>query len=34
MRERADEVGGICTVTFRPGVGTEVLALLPVGVPS
>jgi two-component system, NarL family, sensor kinase len=32
MHERADELGGSCTVTFRPGVGTEVLAQLPVGV--
>jgi two-component system, NarL family, sensor kinase len=29
MRERAEELGGTCTVTFRPGVGTEVLARLP-----
>ena len=34
MRARADELGGTCTVTFRPGVGTEVLAQLPVGVVS
>jgi two-component system, NarL family, sensor kinase len=34
MRDRADELGGACTVTFRPGVGTEVLARLPVGVAS
>lgn len=29
MRERADELGGSCTVTFRPGSGTEVRARLP-----
>lgn len=34
MRERADELGGTCTVTFSPGVGTEVRAHLPVGVPT
>jgi len=31
MRERADELGGSCTVTFRPGVGTEVRASIPIG---
>ena len=36
MRERAEELGGTCTVTFRPGQGTTVEALLPTmaGVPS
>ena len=34
MRERADELGGVCTVTFRPGIGTEVLAQLPLAVTS
>ncbi len=29
MRERAEELGGVCTVTFRPGNGTEVRATLP-----
>jgi two-component system, NarL family, sensor kinase len=29
MRERADELGGSCTVTFIPGSGTEVQARLP-----
>jgi signal transduction histidine kinase len=29
MRERAEELGGTCTVTFRPGRGTTVEALLP-----
>lgn len=29
MRERADELGGSCTVTFSPGSGTEVRARLP-----
>jgi signal transduction histidine kinase len=29
MRERAEELGGTCTVTFRPGRGTQVEALLP-----
>ncbi|TWD74838.1 histidine kinase [Kribbella amoyensis] len=31
MRERAEELGGVCTVTFRPGRGTEVAAALPAG---
>jgi two-component system, NarL family, sensor kinase len=30
MRERAEELGGRCTVTFRPGRGTNVEAVLPV----
>ncbi len=29
MRERAEELGGTCTVTFRPGEGTTVEALIP-----
>jgi signal transduction histidine kinase len=29
MRERAEELGGSCTVTFRPGRGTTVEALIP-----
>jgi two-component system, NarL family, sensor kinase len=29
MRERAEELGGVCKVTFRPGAGTEVSASLP-----
>ncbi|MEU4289726.1 sensor histidine kinase [Kribbella sp. NPDC026596] len=29
MRERAEELGGVCTVTFRPGAGTEVGVSLP-----
>jgi len=29
MRERAEELGGVCTVTFRPGLGTEVAASFP-----
>ena len=29
MRERAEELGGTCTVTFRPGHGTTVEALIP-----
>jgi signal transduction histidine kinase len=29
MRERAEELGGTCTVTFRPGEGTRVDASLP-----
>jgi signal transduction histidine kinase len=29
MRERAEELGGTCTVTFRPGRGTTVEAVLP-----
>jgi len=29
MRERAEELGGVCTVTFRPGTGTEVAVSLP-----
>jgi len=29
MRRRAEELGGTCTVTFRPGEGTTVLAELP-----
>ena len=29
MRERAEELGGTCTVTFRPGHGTRVEASLP-----
>jgi len=29
MRERAEELGGVCTVTFRPGRGTEVAASFP-----
>jgi signal transduction histidine kinase len=29
MRERAEELGGTCTVTFRPGHGTTVEAVLP-----
>ena len=29
MRERAEELGGTCTVTFRPGRGTRVEASLP-----
>ncbi|MGY4772274.1 sensor histidine kinase [Kribbella sp. CWNU-51] len=33
MRERAEELGGFCTVTFRPGTGTEVSASLPGGTP-
>lgn len=32
MRERADELGGSCTVTFSPGSGTEVRARLPLTV--
>jgi len=32
MRERAEEVGGRCVVRPRDGGGTEVVALLPVGV--
>ena len=34
MRERADELGGICTVTFAPGVGTTVRAELPLIITS
>ncbi len=34
MRERAEELGGSCTVTFRAGLGTTVRAVLPVGVPA
>ncbi|NES27944.1 hypothetical protein GCE86_09745 [Micromonospora terminaliae] len=30
MRERAEELGGRCTVTFRQGQGTQVEAVLPV----
>lgn len=30
MRARAEELGGTCTVTFSPGLGTRVLAVLPV----
>jgi signal transduction histidine kinase len=33
MRERAGELGGLVTVTRRPGGGTAVRAVLPVGVP-
>jgi len=29
MRERAEELGGRCTVTFAPGAGTSVCAVLP-----
>jgi signal transduction histidine kinase len=29
MRERAEELGGTCTVTFRPGHGTTVEAVIP-----
>ena len=29
MRERAEELGGVCTVEARPGGGTQVLARLP-----
>ena len=29
MRERAEELGGTCTATFRPGQGTKVVAVLP-----
>ena len=32
MRERADELGGSCTVEFRPGQGTTVRAVLPLSV--
>jgi signal transduction histidine kinase len=32
MRERAEELGGTCVVTFREGTGTTVEAVLPVGV--
>jgi signal transduction histidine kinase len=32
MRERAEELGGTCTVTFRPGLGTRVEAILPTSV--
>ena len=34
MRERADELGGTCTVTFTPGVGTTVRAELPLIITS
>lgn len=34
MRERADELGGSCTVAFRPGIGTTVLAQLPLSLHS
>lgn len=33
MRERAEELGGRCTVTFRQGQGTHVEAVLPVVAP-
>jgi two-component system NarL family sensor kinase len=33
MRERAEELGGTCVVTFREGVGTRVEAVLPVSRP-
>jgi signal transduction histidine kinase len=33
MRERAEELGGRCTVTFRAGEGTRVQAVLPVSAP-
>ncbi|HEU4423543.1 MAG TPA: histidine kinase [Pilimelia sp.] len=33
MRERAEELGGSCVVTFREGVGTCVAAVLPVASP-
>jgi two-component system NarL family sensor kinase len=33
MRERAEEIGGTCVVTFREGVGTRVAAELPVTLP-
>ncbi|KKK04952.1 hypothetical protein LQ51_16260 [Micromonospora sp. HK10] len=33
MRERAEELGGWCTVTFRQGQGTQVEAVLPVVAP-
>lgn len=29
MRSRAEELGGSCKVEFRPGVGTEIVAVLP-----
>jgi signal transduction histidine kinase len=29
MRERAAELGGICTITNKPGRGTQVTAKLP-----
>jgi signal transduction histidine kinase len=34
MREWAAEVGGVCTLTSRPGVGTIVSARLPLAVPG
>jgi signal transduction histidine kinase len=30
MRDRAEELGGTCDVTFEEGVGTTVVAVLPV----
>ncbi|WP_415098815.1 sensor histidine kinase [Micropruina sp.] len=33
MRERAAELGGTCTVAERPGGGTLVRAVLPIGGP-
>jgi signal transduction histidine kinase len=34
MRERAAELGGTCEVGSPDGVGTSVLALLPLGTPA
>jgi len=34
MRERAEELGGTCTVVFREGEGTRVEAVLPVKPPD
>jgi signal transduction histidine kinase len=34
MSERAEELGGACTVTFTPGRGTSVLAVLPLHEPE
>ena len=31
MRERAAELGGTCTIEARPGTGTRVTAVLPLG---
>lgn len=33
MRARSEELGGVCSVTFRKGRGTTVTATLPVGAP-
>jgi two-component system NarL family sensor kinase len=33
MRDRAEEVGGTCLITFREGKGTSVEAVLPVETP-